>query len=172
MNTQYTYIQSVILNSLKSLIGILEKGKAYAAEKGISESELINAKLADDMFPFAKQVQIASDNAKGGMAKLAGLVAPVMEDNEASFDELIARLQKTIDYVNTFTAESFVNAETAQITFPWMPGKYMSSSDYIHTFLINNFFFHVVTAYDILRHKGVQLGKTDYIGGMNFIDIA
>jgi hypothetical protein len=172
MINNYTYIQTVILGGLKNLITILEKGKAYAAEKGIAESELLDAKLYDDMFPFAKQVQIASDNAKGGMAKLSGTAAPVMADTEASFDELVARVQKTIDYVATFNEASFVNADSAQITFPWMPGKYISSADYINTFLLNNFFFHMTTAYDVLRNKGVQLAKTDYIGNVTFVDIA
>jgi hypothetical protein len=168
----YTYIQTVILGGLKNLITILQKGKAHAAEKGMAESELLNANLYEDMMSFTKQVQVASDNAKGGMAKLSGTAAPVMEDTEATFDELIARVQKTIDYVSTFTTESFANADSARITFPWMPGKYISSSDYINTFLLNNFFFHAVTAYDILRNKGVQIGKTDYIGAMNMQDVA
>lgn len=168
----YTYIQTVILGGLKNLIVVLQKGKAHAESAGVEESELIGAKLYEDMLPFSAQVQIASDNAKGGMSKLAGVDAPVMEDTEVTFDELIARVQKTIDYVNSFTAESFANAENVQVTFPWVPGKYISSSDYTHTFLLNNFFFHVVTAYNILRNKGVPLGKSDYIGAMNMQDVA
>ena len=169
---QYTYIQTVILGGLKNLIGVLQKGKAYAAENSVAESELMGAKLYEDMLPFSAQIQIASDNAKGGMAKLTGTVAPVMEDTEVTFDELITRVQKTIDYVSTFTTESFANANSAQITFPWMPGKYISSNDYTNTFLLNNFFFHTAIAYGILRHKGVQLGKSDFVGAMNFVDVA
>ncbi len=168
----YTYIQTVILGGLKNLVVILQKGKAHTESAGMSEADLMNATLYDDMLPFAKQIQIASDNAKGGMAKLSGTTAPVMEDTETTFDELISRVQKTIDYVGTFTADSFVDAENVQITFPWMPGKYISATDYINDFLLNNFFFHTVTAYDILRHKGVMIGKSDYIGAMNMKDVA
>lgn len=172
MHNKYTFLQAVMSNSLNNLLVILKKGKEFAAEKGIDESVLINSRLADDMMPLSRQVQIASDNAKGGMAQLAGVMAPVMEDTEATFDELISRVERTIDYVNSFAAESFVNADNVQITFKWMPGKYVKSEDYVEKYLLNNFFFHVVTAYDILRHKGIQIGKADYIGAMNMIDVA
>lgn len=172
MHNKYTFLQSVMSNSLNNLLVILEKGKAHAAANNIPEADFINAKLADDMMPLSRQVQIASDNAKGGMAQLSGTTAPVMEDTETTFDELISRVQRTIDYVQSFSAESFVNADNVQITFKWMPGKFVSSQEYVENYLLNNFFFHVVTAYDILRHKGVQIGKADYIGAMNMIDIA
>ena len=171
MNTQYTLIHKILQNGLTATLGILEKGKAFAAEKGIAESELLSAALAPDMLPFTKQIQIVSDNAKSAVARFADVEAPKMEDNETTFDQLIERIKKTEEYVNTFSADSFANAGSVKVTFPWMPGKYFEMQNYIEAFTTQNFHFHISIAYAILRNKGVNLGKTDYITGLTPKDL-
>lgn len=98
-------------------------------------------------------------------SRMAGVEAPKYEDTETTLADLVARLEKTISYLATFTEESFQNAKNAEARFPWFPGKKFVGEGYVFTYALPNFFFHVVTAYDILRHNGFQIGKTDYIGG-------
>lgn len=163
MNNQYTLVHSIIKNGLVSALSVVEKGKAYAAANGINEADLINATLSPDMFTFTKQIQIVSDNAKSALSRMAGVEAPKMEDDETTFDQLIERIKKTQEYVDTFTTESFANADSVKVTFPWMPGKYFEMQNYIEGFMLQNFFFHISIAYGILRNKGVDLGKQDFI---------
>jgi hypothetical protein len=172
MHNQYTLIHSILKNGLNTSLVILEKGKAFAAEKGIPETDLLNAALAPDMFTFTRQIQIVSDNAKSAVARFAEVEAPKMEDTETTFDQLTERIKKTIDYVNTFSPESFANADNVKVTFPWMPGKYFEMQNYIEGFVTQNFHFHVSIAYAILRNKGVNLGKQDYISGLIPKDLA
>ncbi|MEO0373649.1 MAG: DUF1993 domain-containing protein [Cyanobacteria bacterium P01_A01_bin.17] len=155
-----------MVRALNNLIGILEKGAAHAESKGIDASVLVNTRLFPDMFPLAKQVQIASDVARRGAARLAGAEAPAMEDNEATFPELIARSRKTIEYLETFTPEQIDGSEEHIIALPLggdnvykFPGL-----PYLLSFVMPNVYFHVTTAYDILRHCGVEIGKIDYLG--------
>ena len=170
-NTYYEFTIPVFVRSLTNLKAILEKAKAFAAQKGISEADLLGARLAPDMFPLVKQVQIAGDNAKGAAGRLAGVEIPKMEDTEATFDELSARLDKTLAYLNTFTPEQFVDAENKKIHLPWMPeGKHYEAATYLRYFVHANFYFHVTTAYDILRNQGMPIGKTDYIGELTMVD--
>ncbi len=149
---------------MKALLSLLEKVKIQASEKGIDDTTLLAYRLAPDMLPFARQIQIVSDNAKWMASRMAWVEAPKYEDNEKTLDELMARLEKTIAYIATFTEESFQNAKNAEARFPWYPGKKMVGEGYVFTYGLPNFFFHVVTAYDILRHNGFQIGKSDYIG--------
>lgn len=162
-NTYYQFTVPVFVRSLSNLMAILGKAKVFARETGISESPLIQSRLAPDMFSLGKQVQVAADNAKGGAARLAGVEVPTMEDTETTFDELIARLGKTIAFLNTLQPEQFADAAQRKITLPWMPeGMYYEASTYLRDFLIANFYFHYTTAYDILRNQGVSLGKEDF----------
>ncbi len=154
----------LFIKGLQNLKGILEKGKTYTQERGLDESELLEARLAPDMFSLIRQVQIASDNAKGVSAGLAGVEKPVMDDTEKSFDALIERCQKTIAFLETLTPEQFEGSEEKRLPFPYIEGKVMTGYDTLLQSSLPNFFFHVTTAYDIFRHKGVPLGKADYIG--------
>jgi len=155
----------VMTNTLGNLVGILEKGAAYAEARKIDPAVLITARLYPDMFPLSRQVQIASDNAKGPVARLAGQEPPKFEDNEASFPELIARVQKTIAFLQTFTPAQIDGSEerAIQITLRGQPVTYQGLPYLLHHAL-PNLFFHVTTAYNILRHNGVEVGKRDFIG--------
>lgn len=156
----------VFIKNLKNLKGILKKGKSYTEEKSINESELLEARLAPDMFPLVRQVQIASDNAKAISAGLAGVENPHMADTEKSFDELLERCDKTITFLETLKVEQFEGGEDRLLPFRYVEGKSMTGKDmFLHSNL-PNFFFHLTTAYGILRHKGVTLGKADYIGDL------
>lgn len=172
MKNQYEFILSVVKDSLTSATAILEKGKQFAKEKGIEESVLLQAQLASDQFNFTKQIQIVSDNAKTNLSKLAGKVAPKMEDTESTFDELLARIKKTADYVATFTAADFADADTARVSLYWMGTKYVEGVEFAEKFALQNLYFHLVTAYSILRNQGVQLGKMDYILNLNMKESA
>lgn len=156
----------LFIKGLTNLKNILKKGKAFAEEKGWQEAELLEARLAPDMFPLARQVQIASDNAKAVSAHLAGVENPVMEDTEKTFEELLERCDKTIVFLETLKSEQFEGAESKMIPFRYVEGKSMTGEDTLFHSSLPNFFFHLVTAYDVLRHKGVSLGKADYIGNL------
>jgi hypothetical protein len=150
---------------LNNLSAVLDKGAAYADAKKIEPAVLINARLYPDMLPLVRQVQIAGDNAKGVAARLAGLEPPRYEDGETTFADLKARIQKTISYLNTLKPDQIDGSEDKTITlqvrdkavtFQGMP--------YLLNQALPNFYFHVTTAYDILRHSGVELGKQDFLG--------
>lgn len=154
----------VFLKTLGNLKHILEKAKSYAHQEGWSESELLEARLAPDMFPLVRQVQIASDAAKGIAAGLAGVPVPVMEDTETTLDALIKRCDKTIQFLGSLSADQFEGAEERLIPFKYVEGKSMTGEATLLQSNLPNFFFHVVVAYALLRHKGVPLGKADYLG--------
>ncbi len=170
-NPYYEFTIPVFIRALTNLKAILIKAKAFALEKGMSEADLLGARLAPDMYPLVKQVQIASDNAKGAAGRLAGVEIPKMEDTEATFDELCVRIDKTLTYLNTFTPEQFAVAAEKKIHLTWMPeGKNYAAPDYLRYFVLANLYFHITTAYDILRNQGMPVGKTDYIGELNMVD--
>lgn len=155
----------VLVRSLTNLVAILEKGAAHAEIKKIDPTVLINSRLYPDMLPLSRQVQIASDVARRGVARLAGLEAPKMEDTETSFAELVDRLQKTTAYLETLTPEQIDGSEAKSISLPI--GKdtlMMEGLPYLVAFILPNVYFHVTTAYNILRHNGVDLGKIDFLG--------
>ncbi len=160
----YTMTVPVFKRSLLGLKGVLKKGEAFAASNHASEEVFLKHRLAFDMFDLTKQVQVACDNAKGSSARLAGLIAPSMEDNERSFKELDARIDKTIAYLETLTPEHFKDSAERRITLPYYKDKYFLGHEFTTAYALPNFFFHVVTAYDILRHLGVDVGKQDYMG--------
>jgi hypothetical protein len=153
------------VNMLNNLAGILDKAAAHAEAKKIDPQVLMGSRLYPDMFPLARQVQIACDNAKGAVARLAGAEIPKHEDTEKTFDELKARIAKTVAFVNRFTPAQIDGTEDKDIQLKL--GKMevtWKGMQYLLGFALPNFHFHVMTAYAILRHDGVELAKRDYIG--------
>ena len=155
----------VFLRGLENLAAILAKGAAHAEAKKIDPAVFINARLAPDMLALARQVQIASDAAKGCVARLAGVDLPSFADTETTFPELQARIAKTIDFVKGFKAAQIDGSEERTCILK-VRGEEMKfrGQDYLFKLSLPNFFFHVTTTYDILRHNGVELGKMDYLG--------
>ena len=154
-----------LTHSLSNLVHILEKGLAHAQAKEIEPQVLVNARLYPDMHPLKKQVQIASDISRRGIARLAGLEPPVMEDNETTFAELIERAKNSISYLNTFTPEQIDGTESKIIKLSLPDQTYtFAGMPFLLYFVIPNVYFHVTTAYDILRHCGIELGKRDFLG--------
>lgn len=155
----------VFIRVLGNLSTILDKAAAHAEAKKIDPSVLVNARLAPDMFPLARQVQIATDGVKGCAARLAGVEIPSYPDTETTFPELKARIAKTVAFLNSVRADQIDGSETRQISlkFGGQPTSFRGQ-DYLLTFVYPHVLFHVTTAYDILRHNGVELGKMDYLG--------
>ncbi len=157
----------VFIRMLNNLVAILEKAMAHAEAKKIAPAVLLGSRLYPDMFPLSRQIQIASDTAKGGAARLAGMEPPKYEDNETTFPELIERLRKTISYLNTLKPEQIDGSEKKKVTLK-VRDEMMTFEGL--TFLLNrvlpNLYFHISTAYAILRHNGVEIGKKDYLGKM------
>lgn len=168
MNTSYyDFTVPVFINTLTAMKGVLTKGEEFAKESGKTDADMLALRLAPDMFPLVKQVQIACDNAKGCAARLAGKVAPKMEDNETTFAELYTRIDKTLEYLNTFTTDDFANASTATVKLPYFPeDAHFTGDGYVRFYALPNFFFHAVTTYDILRANGVIIGKMDFVGNL------
>jgi uncharacterized protein len=152
---------------LGNLSHILDKAAAHAEARKFDPIALLQYRLAPDMLPFTRQIQIACDAAKNGVARLSGVEAPKFEDNEASFPELKARIQKTLDYLASVQAGSLDGSEDKEITFPVgrEATRTMKGEAYLKHWALPNFFFHVTMAYAILRHNGVELGKSDYLAG-------
>lgn len=154
------------LRLLKALAAILDKAEAHAAQTGKDPQSYVQARLAPDMGDLAKQVQFASDAAKGGSARLAGMTPPSFEDTETTFAELKERVAKTIAFVESVKREDVDGQEGRTIALP-VPGKTLSftATDFLFGFSLPNFHFHVTTAYDVLRHAGAPLSKMDYLAG-------
>lgn len=153
------------IRMLSNLSAILEKAAAHAEARKIDPAVLVNSRLYPDMFPLARQVQIATDQAKGCGARLAGLEPPKFEDNEATFPELIARIEKTLAFLRTLKPEQIDGSEEKTITLQLRNNTMtFKGMPYLLDFVLPNCYFHVTTAYDILRHCGVEIGKQDYIG--------
>ena len=172
MNEVYNFTVPVFEKHLNALKGVLTKSEAFAKEKGLDEKAVLQTALAPDMFPLVKQVQVACDNAKGLVARLSKSENPKHEDTEQTFSELQARIDKTLAFVSTATPDSFKDLDSIQVVLAYFPGKYMTAFDYAREYALPNFFFHTVTAYDIVRHLGVQIGKEDFMDGkMPFKDL-
>ena len=155
----------IFKTGLGSLSAVLEKGAAHAAEKKIDPAVFLSWRLAPDMFPLVRQVQIATDQAKNGSARLAGVEPPRFEDDETSFEQLKARLAKTTAFLATLDPAAIDASVDREIIFPLGPKKgAMRGADYLHHFVLPNFYFHATTAYAILRRCGVSLGKLDFMG--------
>jgi len=164
----FDLISTQYIGSLTALKVCLLKAKAHAEANKFDPNKFLDMKLAPDMFGFTKQIQIASDNAKGAVSRLSGKEAPKFEDNEKTFDEVLARLDKTIDYLSQFKADDFKNFQNQKVSFPWYPGKFLSGHDYLVGFALPNFYFHTTTTYNLLRGAGVQIGKGDFLGNLNW----
>jgi len=163
--SMYQVSVPVFLKTLANLAAILDKGAAFAAARKIDPSVLLAYRLAPDMLNLTRQVQIAADHAKRAPARLAGIEAPVYEDNETSFADLKARIDKTIAFVNTLKPAQIDGSEARDITLKiGGSSQTLSGQAYLLHNALPNFFFHVTTAYAILRHCGVEIGKKDFIG--------
>ena len=163
--SMYEALVPVANRMLANLSNILDKGAAFAEAKKIEQTVLTNARLAPDMFPLTRQVQIACDMVKGGVARLGGVEVPKHEDNETTFADLKARVAKVQAFINSVPAASFAGSEDRAITLNMRSGDmHFTGLDYLRYFVLPNFYFHMTAAYAILRHNGVDLGKSDFIG--------
>ncbi|WP_298326490.1 DUF1993 family protein [Asticcacaulis sp.] len=162
----YSMTVPVLINAMKNLTHILSKAEAFAEAKKIDPSVVIEARLALDMHPLRRQIQSVSDTAKGAVARLTGTEIPSMADTETTFSELKDRLAKTIAYIESVDPALFDGAESRDVVLK-LPNREIPFTGYSYVvgFVIPNLFFHVTTAYAILRHYGVELGKTDYLRG-------
>jgi len=153
------------LQTLGALSNILTKAAAHAEAKKIDPSVLITARLAPDMHPLARQIQMTSDQVKGAAARLAGVDIPSFPDTETTFAELQQRISKTVDFIKSLKPAQFEGAESREVSLT-LGGQKVSwkGSVYLFNFVYPNFYFHASTAYDILRHNGVEIGKRDFLG--------
>ena len=160
-------------NMLANLSHFLDKAEAHAAETGGATVDYGQARLAPDMHPFIRQIQMASDAAKGGAGRLAGVAPPSMADDEETFDQLKERIAKTLAFVESLKAEQFAGREDATIELAF-PNRTMTFTgrDFLTNFTLPNFLFHVTTAYAVLRNQGVPLGKMDYLAGAQMVPAA
>jgi uncharacterized protein len=167
MPSMYEISVPVFLRYLDALTDVLRKGQGLCAERNIQESVLLQARLAPDMFPLVRQVQIACDMAKGGGARLAGVEVPSYPDDEQDFTQLFARIEKTKSFLQGLDPAAFEGAETrrVQLKVAGNPTEFVGQP-YLLLFVLPNFYFHLTATYAILRHNCVQLGKRDYMGGL------
>ena len=157
----------VFVRMLGNLSAWLEKAEAHARARKFETSVYLDTRLAPDMLPFVKQIQIACDGAKFGVARLAGVESPKFEDNETTFAELRERIAKTVAYVQSVPAAKIDGTETKDVELPRRDGTITLKGEfYLKHFVMPNFYFHVTTAYALLRHNGVDLGKKDYLGAL------
>ena len=164
--SMYEALIPVANHMLGNLSKILDKGAAFAEAKKIDQAVLTGARLAPDMFPLTRQVQIACDMIKGGAARLGGVEIPKHEDTETTFAELKARIAKVQTFIDSVPAANFAGSEDKAIVLNMRSGDmHFSGLDYLRHFVLPNFYFHVTATYVILRHNGVDLGKMDFIGG-------
>ena len=156
----------VFTRMLGNMLAWLDKAQAHAEARKFDTANYLGLRLAPDMLPLVRQVQIASDSAKGCMSRLAGLELPKWEDDEASLDELRARIRKTLDHVQPISAAQFAGADSREIVIPMRSGDplRMDGESFLKHFALPNFFFHVTATYMLLRHAGVELGKMEFLG--------
>lgn len=154
--------------NLNALSAILDKAEAFAAAKKTDPAVLLHTRLSPDMFDLTKQVQVATDQARRGAARLAGTEAPGVEDKETTFAQLKDRIAKTVAYLKTLDRKAIDASADKEIVFPLGPEKkgHMKGDDYLNHFVLPNFYFHCTAAYAILRHDGVEIGKRDFMGAI------
>ncbi len=155
---------------LQNMDGWLTKAAAYSDHKKFDTSVLVNYRLAPDMFSFAKQIQSACDAAKFCAAYLSGQTPPKHEDNEKTWAELHERIQKVVKYLDGFKPSDFEKMATVKVKPGWAKGQWIAGEEYLNTIAIPNFYFHVMAAYAILRHAGVDVGKQDFLGKISLQD--
>ena len=166
----YYQVISQCTQSLKNLEAFLAKAEQYAAAKKFDVNVLMTSRLAPDQHHFIYQVQSACDYVKGAAAWLSGQAPPKHEDNEKTIDEVRERIRKTLAFVESVKEDQFAGASERRVRLSWAPGKVIGGGDYLLQVTIPNVFFHITTAYAILRHNGVDVGKMDFLGAMNFVD--
>jgi hypothetical protein len=154
--------------ALGNLSAILDKGLAYSDTKKFDVAVLLESRLAPDQFNLIRQIQIACDTAKLAVASLANKDAPIHEDKEKTLPELKARIESTLGFLGTVQRKDFEGAQDRKISRPRWEGKHMSGEDFVIQHAIPNFYFHLTTAYSILRHNGVDIGKKDYLGSLPY----
>jgi hypothetical protein len=164
----HSHLNVQFAKALKNLSVILKKAEHYAEIKKIDPSVLCQTRLAVDQFPLVRQVQIACDTAKFAVAKLTNKEAPTFEDNEKTLSDLCARISKTVDFLMATKQTDFEGFENQIVTYKWWNGKSLTGSDFVVHYAIPNFYFHFVTSYSILRHCGLEIGKSDYLGELPF----
>ena len=163
--SMYALSHDVFKKALTQLLHVMETGVASAKARNFDTSVLVGARLAPDMLPFVKQIQLTSDFAKNSMARLAGVDPPKFEDNETTMDELFARVRKTLEYIDSVPAASLEGSETRDIKIPLRDRTVeFKGLEFLQKWALPNFFFHHVTAYNLLRHNGVDIGKKDFLG--------
>ncbi|MFL5305070.1 MAG: DUF1993 family protein [Polyangia bacterium] len=168
---EYLLVRQFV-RSLKNLDAILAKAQKHAEARKFDPDNYFGLRLSADMLPFSAQVRIACDTAKGTAANLAGKENPKHEDNEKTFVELRGRIAKCVAYLETFTEKDFADVKPdTLIKMPNRPGKALRARDYLIARQVPNFYFHVATAYDLLRSGGVELGKADYLGTLELVDV-
>ena len=165
----YHQVISQCTQSLKNLESCFDKAEQFASARRFDINVLVTSRLAPDMQGFAYQIQSACDYVKAAAAWLSGLTPPVHEDNEKSFDELRARIRKTVAFVESIEETHYAGARSRRIRLSWVPGKVIHGEDYLIQVVIPSVYFHIVMAYAILRHNGVDVGKMDFLGHMNFV---
>jgi hypothetical protein len=155
----------VLIRNLNNLSAFLIKAADYASEKGIDGGVLASSRLFPNMLPLTSQIQIACDVSKGAAARLSGIEAPSYEDNEVSFEELQARIIKTVKFLESIPAEKIDGSEEKEITLKAGPTEFkFTGKTYLQNFVLPNVYFHATTAFNILRHNGVEIGKMDFLG--------
>ena len=165
--TMHSASVPVFVRMLGNLDALLVKAEAYAQAKKFDSSVFLVARLAPDMLPFTKQIQIACDGAKFGVARLAGVEAPKHDDTEASLADLRERIRQTIAFVQSVPAAQIIGTEAKDVTIPRRTGPITLKGEFfLEHYVMPNFYFHVTTAYALLRHNGVELGKMDYLGAL------
>jgi uncharacterized protein len=163
--SMHTMVVDQCAHMLGNLTKLLDKGAAYAEAKKFDSTVLVNARLAPDMFPLNRQVQVACDMVKNGLARLAGQDPPKFEDNEKTIDELKARIAKTLDYIKSVPASALEGAEDRDIKIPLRDRTMeMKGLPYVRQWVLPNFYFHAAMVYALLRHNGVDIGKPDWLG--------
>jgi len=166
-NLIYQSSKAVFVHNLKNLAAILKTAASDAKARGIDPAVLLSARLSPDMFPLVRQVQVATDNAKGCCARLAGVDNPVFVDDETTFAELDARIKRTLDFIGGLKASQFAGSESREIVMQLPIGTLtFSGLDYLNGWALPNFYFHYSAVYNILRHNGVGLGKADFLGAV------
>ncbi len=166
-NIKETFVYNTLANMLYTAERIIAKAQAHVAEGKATEVEVMDWKLIDDMLPFVRQIQIVTDNVKGAISRLAKVEAPKYEDNETTLSELLKRIDKTRSFISAISSGEIKDLDTLEIKLPWMPeAMSWTGAQYVNGFVLQNAYFHLITAYAIVRAKGVEIGKMDFIGNI------
>ncbi len=168
----YTVTVPLFIKALGNLSSFIDKAVLHAENKKIDPGTLLESRLAPDMYPFARQIQLASDQAKSFAPRLNGSEPPSIPDTEKTVEDLKARIDKTIEILKAIKPSDVDGKEDAEVTLSYLPGKKLTGFDFATQLALPNFYFHITTAYAILRHNGVDLGKMDFIGGLSLTDAA